>query len=77
MARNINENEAWIGNCTIMGMSVAVASLISKEGSFYCHFFEGREMIQVKLMARHNLCPDLAGIMIFKVIKDGFNKILN
>lgn len=79
MARNINENEAWIGNCAIMEMSVAVASLISKEGSFYClfFFFEGWGMIQVKLMARHILCPDLAGIIIFKVIKAGFNKILN
>lgn len=77
MARNINENEAWIGNCAIMEMSMAVASLISKEGSFYCHFFEGWEMIQVKLMSRHILCPGLAGIIIFKVIKAGFNKILN
>lgn len=77
MARNINENEAWIGNCTIMEMSVAVASLISKEGSFYCHFFWGMRNDTSKIMARHILCPDLAGIIIFKVIKDGFNKILN
>lgn len=77
MARNINENEAWIGNCAIMEMSMAMASLISKEGSFYCHFFEGWEMIQVKLMTRNILYPGLAGIIIFKVIKPRFNKILN
>lgn len=77
MARNINENEAWIGNCAIMDMSMAMASLISKEGSFYCHFSEGWGIIQVKLMTRHILCPAWAGIIIFKVIKAGFNKNLN
>lgn len=77
MARNINENEAWIGNCAIMEMSMAMARLISKEGSFYCHFFEEWEMIQVELMTRHILCPGLAGVIIFKVIKAGFNKILS
>lgn len=77
MARNINENEAWIGNCAIMEMSMAMASLISKEGSFYCHFFEGWEMMQVKLMTRNILYPGLAGIIIFEVIKPRFNKILN
>lgn len=34
-------------------------------------------MIQVELMTRHILCPGLAGVIIFKVIKAGFNKILN
>lgn len=36
MARNINENEAWIWNCAIIETNVAVLSLISKEGPFYC-----------------------------------------
>lgn len=77
MAGIINENEAWIGNCAIMEMRMAMARLISKEGSFYCHFFEAWGMIQVELMTRHILCPGLAGVIIFKVIKAGFNKILN
>lgn len=34
-------------------------------------------MIQVKLMTRNILYPGLAGIIIFKVIKPRFNKILN
>lgn len=34
-------------------------------------------MIQVELMTRHILCPGLAGVIIFKDIKAGFNKILS
>lgn len=42
--------------------------LIFKEVSFIA-FFENGEMIQVKLMARHILHPDIGSMVIRKVIK--------